>query len=574
VVAKVLAAAGTAIAALAIAILSVPAIRHLRERPPDPPSSIRLSLSAPAGAELGYWDQALDAAISPDERQIAFVATKDGTTALWRRALDEARAQPIAGTEGAQQPAWKSTGNVIAFFAGERLRQVSLPDGEIRDLAVASGAGASWLPDGSLLFGTGGRSPIQRLRDGAISEATTLRPNEKAHIFPMATARTDSFVYTAILADGRRTVRLVSDTRVVSDRADRELATTTGHGQLVGNVLLYARDQVLVGQRLNAETLLPEGRAIPLALDVGTGQSGATQFAASPRLLITAPPTPSPRQLTWLTFEGARGDTERDPGDTWQVRLSPDDQYAAVTVSTPLLRTLDVEIIPMFDSAKPMFRTRAVAADSDPVWSPDGRRVIFRSLQDGTPKLFTNAALVISEEDAIVPMSKADETPTDWRGDRVLAHAPGARGDFDLVAIDMATGARTPVVTSQFNDTDARLSPDGRWMAYVSDESGAPDIYAQPQPGGQRVRVSFGGGTRPRWGRAGRTLFFLRGARIMRSDVVSAGVFGTARVVIDSPGIRDFDVAHRRDALLALIAAGTSPPTVASVVADWRTLVN
>jgi Tol biopolymer transport system component len=556
--------AGIAIALAAVAILAVPAARHFRERPPEPSPLIRLSLSAPSGTELGFGDDVLDAAISPDERQIVFVATKGGLTQLWRRGLNEERAAPIAGTEGARSPAWKATGNVISFFAADRLRYVSLADGAVGDLAVVSGtAGASWLPDGSLIYSTGPRSPIHRLANGASTGATSLRPNERAHVFPIAIGRGETFVYTAILFDGRRTVRLVAD------GTEHDLAMTSGHGQLVGDVLVHARDQVLVGQRIALDTYQPRGRATPLALDVGTGLSGATLFTASPRLLVAAARMPAPRELTWIAADGTRGATVRDPGDSWQVRLSPDDNYAAITLATPLLRTLDIEVMSIPMTARPLFRTRAVAADSDPVWSPDGTRVIFRSLQDGTPRLFTNTALRNSEDDIVVPMSNGDETPTDWRGNRVLAHAPGRRGDFDVISIDPTAGVRTPIVTSQFNDTDARLSPDGRWMAYVSDESGAPDIYALPQPAGARVRVSFAGGTRPRWDRTGRTLFFLRRSQIMRADLVSSTAFATARVVLDAPGIRDFDVAHRRDGLIALLPSGATTSSAPVVLVDW-----
>src|SRR5687768_13329468 len=112
--------------AAALAIVSVVAVRHLRERPAAPPPAIRLGFPAPPGAELGFGDEPLDAAISPDGTQVVFVATSNGVTQLWQRRLDEERAAPIAGTEGAQLPAWKQTGAVISFFAFGRLKAIGV----------------------------------------------------------------------------------------------------------------------------------------------------------------------------------------------------------------------------------------------------------------------------------------------------------------------------------------------------------------------------------------------------------------------------------------------------------------
>ena len=561
--------AGVAIALIAVAILAYPAIRHFREVPvTPPPPPIRLSLAAPPGADLGSGDEILDAAISPDERQIVFVATRNGTARLWRRALDTDRAEEIAGTDGARLPAWKQTGTVVSFFANDRLKQVSLGDGAVRDLAAASSAlGASWLPDGSVLFAADARGPIRRLQNGVVTDATTLRPGDRSHAFPMVAGATDTFVYTATLDDGRRLVRLV-------ERSDvRDLVTTSGHGQLVGDALLHVRDGALIAQRLNADTRQLEGRSVPLALDVGTVSPGHGSFTASGRILVSGQQVTRLRQLTWFSIGAQQGTPTRDPGNYWQVRLSPDDRLAAVTTTTPLLRTLDIVLMPMSETGNAAPLTRAVAADGDPVWSPDGRTLVFRSLQDGRPHLYTHAAHDEDAADQIVPMSEADETPTDWRGDRVVAHAPGDARDLDLWTIVPATGAREKVASTRFNETDARLSPDGRWIAYVSDESGQADIYAAPWPRGTRLRVSLAGGTRPRWARDGRSLFFVRGAQIMRAELTGSA-FTTARAVLDVPGVRDFDVAHRRDALLALIPAPGSTAPAASVVVNWRSLVN
>jgi eukaryotic-like serine/threonine-protein kinase len=255
-------------------------------------------------------------------------------------------------------------------------------------------------------------------------------------------------------------------------------------------------------------------------------------------------------------------------------------------MNAPLLRTLDVVLVPGTGDGSLEPVTLALAADTDPVWSPDGARVAFRSLQDGQANLFTHAVHRANAADEPLLRSPLDETPTDWRDGRVLFQAPDTKSGFDVWTLTLATGAREPIVKGAFNETDGRWSPDGQSIAYVSDESGSPDIYVTPTRGGVRVRVSFAGGSRPRWSRDGRALFFLRGSQILRADVVAGSDgsgrspqpdlsprFSTPRPVIDVPGIRDFDVAHRRDALVALVPAQAASPTPVTALVDWMSLV-
>lgn len=556
---------GLAALLLGLVGLAVPAVRHLREQPPPPPSPIRLTLGAPPGTELGSGDEVLDAAISPDERTIVFVATSEGTTALWRRAIDSDRAEAIRGTEGAQLPAWNRAGDAVSFFAAGRLRTISLESSEVSDLAEASSpAGAAWLADNSVLFARPSLGIARRLSDGAVSDATRLQPGDRAHVFPSQSGTSVDFVYTAVGVDGRRTVRLVRSGE------ERDLTTTAGHGQLVGDHLLSVRDGVLLAQRLDQQTGRLQGRAVPVSPGVGATAGGRSLFIASPRVLLSAASSPRARELAWFDFEGRRTGAVGESGEFWQTRLSPDDQYAAVTLMAPLLRTLDVVVMPTGRGTQARPLTLALASDSDPVWAPDGRRILFRSLQKGRPALFTKRAHTRDAGDE--SLLEVDAAPSDWRGSTALIHELDPASGHDIWAIDVVTMSRSPVVKSGFNDTDARLSPDGRWVAYVSDEPGRPDVYAQIRSSGGRVRVSSAGGTRPRWSRDGRSLFFLRGSTLMRAafrDGSPAG-FDLPVKVVDLPGVRDFDVAHRRDALLALVPIDASSSAPVSALIDWQ----
>jgi Tol biopolymer transport system component len=543
-------------------------IRKYREQPPPPPPVVHLAFAAPAGSELGAGDEPLDAAISPDQRQVVFVATSNGVARLWRRTLDSATAVVIPRTEGARLPAWKPTGTVVAFFVGSRLKQVSLADGAVRDLVDAPGAlGATWLPDGSLLFATSNRA-IHQLRNNAVSDATTLQAGDRGHVYPLAAGASGDFVYTAIRDDGRRVHRLHAGGQ------DRDLTETTANGQLVGDRLLFVRQGAVLAQRFDATTGTLAGRSALVATDVGSA-GGRAFFAASPRVLLTASAASRARQLVWYDGDRRAGSVG-EPGDYWQVRLSPDDRFAAVTYLDPLLRTLDVMLLALTDAAPREVLTTSLAADTDPVWSPDGTRVLFRSLQDAVPNVYARRAHARDAPDEPVLKSELDETPSDWRDSTLLFSAPMKATGLDVWQYDLEARELTGIATSSFNESDARFSPDGEWVSYVADDSGRPDIYAVPYPDGDRVRVSFGGGTRPRWTSDGRALLFMRDEQIMRSEVSGRKpvVFTPAVPLFDAKGVRDFDAAHHSSRIIVLAPVEShAEPTVGATI-DWQSIVD
>lgn len=559
------------VCAIGLALAVQPLLRHFRETAPPPPPPVRLSLTAPPGAELGVGDEVLDAAISPDGRDMVFVATLNGVTQLWRRGFETEAAEALKDTVGASLPAWKANGRVVSFFAGGTLKQLSRSDGVVRDLIAAPGAaGAAWLPDGSLLFATG-TGPIRHLQNGVVTDASVMKPGDQRHAFPDV-AGDLGFIYVATLDSGRHVVRLVSGGN------ERDLTTSSSHAQLVDGHLVFVRESALVMQVLDATLGTLTGRSTPLAFNVGISPAGHGFFAASRRLLAWAAAAPRMRQLAWSGTGGGAVTRVGEPADYWQVRLSPSDVEAALTILDPLLRTLDVFVLPLAEiGAAPRRLSTALAADSDPVWSPRGDRVVYRSLQGGQPNLFARGTAESGTKEELVLKSDLDETPTDWRGRMILFHAPGRAGDLDIWSIDDTGGTPAAFIHTGFSDSSARWSPDGRLLAYVSDEGGQRDIYVERQPGasgGLRARVTRAGGSRPEWAADGRSLFFLRDGRVMRTDLAGAPdtvplQFTAPREAVDLPEVRDYSVAHRSDRVLMIVPVGRSRPEAAGVIVNW-----
>jgi len=185
-----------------------------------------------------------------------------------------------------------------------------------------------------------------------------------------------------------------------------------------------------------------------------------------------------------------------------------------------------------------------------------------------TPSAINQAS---GDQNPARPLKAAGDVANDWRGTELLVQRRGEAG-FDLIRTSESSGTTVVVAETPFNETEGRWSPDGRWIAYVSDEPGRPDIYVQE--GNTRHRLSFGGGTHPRWTRDSRSVLFLRGSAVMRADLDTSGArFQSPRPLFEAPGIRDFDVAHRSDRVLALLPVQLEPVTSVPVLLNWRSLL-
>jgi serine/threonine protein kinase/Tol biopolymer transport system component len=484
----------------------------LRDRASSvPPPVTRLDLVTPP------TDDPFSFALSPDGRQVAFVANvSGGAPQLWLRPLDQVTAQPLAGTEGATYPFWAPDGRAVGFFADGKLKRLDLAGGAPQVLADApQGRGGTWNSDGVIVF-TPTAGPTAVLMRVMASGGTPVP------LTRLAAGQGNSHRWPQFLPDGRHVLFFVGlgqpethGVYVVSLDGGEPTRVLTGETAAVyaaPGYLLRVSQGVLVAQRFDAARATVSGEPIPVAQAVGTDDgTWRSAFSVSAAgVLAYRPGTGARRQLVWVDHMGKVLGSIGQPDENTLANpaLAPDGQRAAVTRSVQ--GNYDVWLIDLGRGVPSRF-TFDAAQDQMPAWSSDGRQVVFTSSRKGVWDLFEKASNGADDQPLLV--SAQDKAPLDWSPDgRVLLYATqDPKTASDLWALPL-TGERKPfpVVQTSFDDIEGQFSPDGRWLAYASNESGRYEIHIRsfPEPSG-KWQVSAAGGLQPRWGRDGRELFFV-----------------------------------------------------------------
>lgn len=568
--------------AVMLAVVAVPALRHMRETPPPPPAPVRASWTAPLDVQPGSGpDFPFGLAIAPDGRLVVFPGTREGRVQLWLQDLRTGANTPLPGTDAATLPFWAPDGSRVGFFAAGAIRAFTLEGATVEELASAeSPRGATWNARGDIVFADAAEGGLTiRTADGATRALTTpdATAGELAHAFPVFLPGGEHlvfFVRTRAEAQAREGVWLTS----LAEPSRRvRLVGTASHGMVVAGRLIYSNDGALVTQELDLDERRLSGRATVLGVSVGQTPLGQLLAAAAGDILIYSPPVSSLRQLAWVTRDGEPAGTLGSPGDLWSVRIAPDGRRVLTTVLEPLLRTLDVV---QYDgtSLVPARVSLSIDADESPAWSPDGRRVAWIS---------AGRALTVRGAGAVLPaetVRRFDEPArvTDWTPDGtavVVSRTMAAtREDLWIVPV-RGEGEPRAVVETPFADVQGVISPDGRWIAYTSDESGQFEVYVEAlrdrSPGpGTRERVTSRGGSDPRWSRDSREVFFRRGSAIhAATPALGRGLnaaAATSMLFDTSADLRTFDMTpDGRRFLLNLPAAPAAAPP-ATLLVNWR----
>jgi eukaryotic-like serine/threonine-protein kinase len=550
----------------------------------EPPRAVVSALLPPEKTSFAF--DAGPMALSPDGRRMAFVATSSGNTMLWVRPLSGLSAQPLAGTEGASFPFWSPDGRFLGFFAGGKLKKIEASGGPPQTLADASlGRGGTWNREGVILFSPSSRDSIYRVSaaGGEPSPVTKLdvEASEFSHRWPV------------FLPDGRRFLYLAQASLTGTEKNGIYAATLDGGERKLlfnGNTnvvyappghLLFQRDRTLLARPFDPKALRFTEEAFPVAENVSLFMNVASAaFTASDTGLIAYQTGRGggQTQLTWLDRAGKPVGTVGAPGYLAGARLAHDGRRLAVGTEDSQ-GFADIWIYDLERNTPTRF-TFDPNADFAPIWSPDDSRIVFSASRKNPADLYEkNSAGTGSEAPLIASITF--KVALDWSPDgRVLlfqANDPRTRNIFDLWTYSVADRKATPFLQTPFNEIMGSFSPDGRWIAYVSNESSREEVYVVPFPGpGGKWQISTAGGRAPLWTRGGREIVYVApGDEITAVEVSTAPTFraGIPRALFKTrlrpPPGRQFDVTPDGERFLVNLRPGDEVSDPVTLVQNW-----
>jgi Tol biopolymer transport system component/predicted Ser/Thr protein kinase len=524
-------------AVLFLAVLGLGSFAYFRSAP-QAAHSVRFTLFPPekwslAGPGAVTSGATAPVKISPDGQQIAFVAmSAEGKTLLWVRSLDTLAAQALAGTEGASAPFWSPDGRSLGFFAGRKLKKIDVSGGPPITLCDApDNRGGTWNRDGLIVFAPTNTSVLEKVSasGGEPTPATVLGQGEFGHIRPSFLPDGRHFLYSTIAPRPGLGGPIYLGSL---DSAERKVLfnANSANALYTQGYLLFLRDTTLIAQPFDARRLVLTGDAFPIAERIRTSTSTQPYgyFSASENgaLVYQTGAETANSQLLWFDRTGKQTGALGDSAAYDDLELSPDGKRASVSITDEAGKGQDIWI---YDVARGL-RTRFTFGPGNTfasLWSPDGSRIVYNSRRKGSFDLYQKASSGAGSEETLLE-DNLDKYPDSWSPDGkfVLYENQASSRSSNLFILPL-TGDRKPFpfLQTQFGETDGRISPDGRWVAYRSNESGRNEIYVAPFPGpGGKWQISTAGGYFPRWRHDGSEIFYLTpDNRLMAASVNGKG---------------------------------------------------
>jgi DNA-binding winged helix-turn-helix (wHTH) protein/Tol biopolymer transport system component len=525
------------------AVLATTAIwRTARMPAPDAPVVARFEVRPVDGTSFDRRGPSL--AISADGRLLAWSACEaaSGTCAVYIRPVDRLDASRLPGTEGGAAPFFSPDGRWIGFFADGKLKKIAAAGGSPSIVADAPApGGAAWGADGRIAFGgtpAGGLSIVSD-QGGAVTILTTPRTErgELRHILPSWLPGGRGLVFTSAsspVADAPGDLAVIAlgsaSHGILRPGVSRAASAGTGY-------LLISSGGDLQAAAFDERTLTLSGSADSVLTSITGGNGGVAEFAISPAGTLAAIRSARPGRYGWT--DG--GEEDAGPiGRLTSIAVSPDSRRAAGVIAEG--NSSDIWMADLTTGG--LTRLTFGGVNASPAWSADGQRIFFASRNAGT---FGIAARALADRAAAPPIARAGTHifPSSVAADgrvAVTATGPGARTVIGIIPPGGTADALTIVSDGPFDEAAPAFSPDGRWLAFESDESGRTEIVVRHLADGRRVAVSTEGGTHPRWSADGRAVYFDAGRRLMRASINEKPVVvfdrATARVLAVTPSGR------------------------------------
>ena len=486
-----------------------------------PAAPVRFDVQPPADVTLTPSPVASTAqlALSPDGRRLAFVATRRrAASQLWIRPLDGVDAQALPGTEGASFPFWSPDSRFIAFFSGGKLKKIDTTGGAPQVLCnAAAGRGGAWNADGIIVFAGQGVSQISRISasGGVVTAATTFDPGQAVigQSWPWFLPDGRHFLYYH--GSSKPEYRGVYVTALDSS-SSRRILESDGMAVYAAGHLAFVRDGTLFAQAFDDRALQTSGDPVRIGDHVGYWTAGvgyAAVTVSSAGVLAHGPSLGLTTSLRGRDRHGASTGPPTAPAHYTSPRLSPDQKSVAVAMTDAETAQPDVWVLALARGTTSRL-TSDPATDWFPVWSADGGRLLFGSNRLGVTAIFQKTLGGGQEEPAFEGVvSAAGATfPSDMSGDgRLLLYSQLTARAYDLSVLTLAGERRSSTfLATPVNEVQGRFSPNTRWVAYASDESGRFEVYVRPFPAASgQTQISIAGGMQPEWRRDGKELFYI-----------------------------------------------------------------
>lgn len=504
-----------------IAALAVLVFQYASKRPPEI-LPISLTISPPQNS---VFDSTI--AVSPDGRRLAFVAIdSSGKNQIWIRNLDSLNNRALSGTDGAEYPFWSPDGNELGFFADEKLKKITISGEETETLCDAAHPhGGTWGKNDVILFSAKAGASVYRIssKGSTATAVTSPTQSEASYRFPSFLPDQQHFVFYAINNNITESGVYVGS---LNSKETHRLVVSDSGGVYINGHLIYERAGTLWGQAFDADHLKITGEAFPISEKLWYNAliTGLSAFSAGNDVLSFRSGGVQKTRFVWFDRTGKELEEVAIPGVYFEPSLAPDEKHISLSAMYFQNVMSDVYTLDLLRGTFTRF-TFEPEAELTSLWSPDGKYIVYSSFPEGG--IFKKLANGTGTAELLLKLSIFG-IPEDWSLDG--RYVSFSKLDFKTFTSDVwilpMDGSRKPFpyLETKYFENDSQIAPNGKWLAYTSDESGRSEVYVQSFPvPGNKVQISTSGGVCSKWRRDGKELFYVSPDKKIMSVTINDG---------------------------------------------------